>query len=148
MDSSLPIRSGKKKNTSLFACVSRGLLLSVLLLLALLLAAAALAYQSDDPATLVLPLSYAATLFTSFAGGFAASRRRGRQGLICGVLTGAGLLVLFLLGFLIFLGDSEPDMGRLLLSYLLQLALSVLGGVIGGVMPAGGARRVRKPRRR
>lgn len=147
MDDSLSQRTGKKQNDSLIACVLRGILLSVVLLLLLLLAAAAIAYQNEDPAALVLPLSYLAALINAFLGGFFTAHRRGRQGLICGLLTGSGLVTLFLLGFLVFIGDSEPNLGRLLLSYLLFLAVSVLGGIIGGALPSGRPRRVRRSRR-
>lgn len=147
MDASLSL-GPNKKNHSLLSCVVRGILVSALLMLLLLLAATAIAYRSDDPAAKVTPLAYAAALLTFLLGGLLSARRRGRQGLICGGLTGLGLVMLFLVGYLVMLGDGEADLGRLLLSYSVLLAVSILGGGIGSAMPAGGARRVRHPKRR
>lgn len=148
MDASLPLGLKKKKTRSLGGCVLRSIFFSTLLMLLLLMVAAAFAYRSDDPAAQVTPLSYAVALFTFFSGGFSAARRRGRQGLICGLLTGAGMAILFLIGYLCFIGDGEASLGRLLISHLLMLAVSLMGGVLGGVMPAGGTRRVRRSKRR
>ncbi len=146
MKDTLSLKNKKKRKDALPACIGRGMLLAILLLMLCLLLAAYLACRQDDPAAKVLPYSYIAMLLCMFLGGFFAARRRGRQGLICGALTGIGLLSLFLIGFLIFSGDSDIAGGRLFLSYLLFFAMSLLGGVAGGMLPAGRARRVRPKR--
>ena len=148
MDASLPPRRGRKGKDTLLASVTHGLLCALLLLPCLLLLGGIFAYRSDDPTALVKPLGYATAVLVAFFGGATAARRRKKQGLICGVLTGLALLAFLLLGFFICLDDSEPQLGRLLLSYLLLLVVSTVGGCVGGLLPAGGARRVRRPKLR
>lgn len=147
MDASLPLGRNKKQNHSLMSCVLHGMLRALLLMLLLLLGAAMFAFRSEDPATRILPLSYAVALLTFLMGGLFAGKRRARQGLLCGALTGVGMLLVFLVGYLALLGEGDADLGHLLLSYLLLLALSLIGGVIGASLKLGGARRVRRPKR-
>ena len=147
MDASLPLGMNKKQTHSLMGCVLRGILRALLLMLLLLLGAAILAFRSEDPAARILPLSYAITLLTFLMGGLFAGKRRARQGLLCGALAGLGLLMLFLIGYLAMLGEGAADLGHLLLSYLLMLALSLIGGVIGASFKTGHTRRPHRPKR-
>lgn len=142
MDQSItPVLRRGKKERSLPACVALGTLGSLALLLGLALLFTVLAYNNDNPGAWVMPLSYLASLAAAFGGGLISARLRRRQGLICGLLTGVGVLLLYAVGLMILSGESDLQAGRILLTYLLLLAMAVLGGVLGGV-------RVAKPRRR
>lgn len=147
MNASFPTGHGPQKNRSLLTCAARGLAISLMLMLLLLIAATVIAYRGDDPGARVVPFSYIIMLVTSLCGGFAAARRRGKQGLLCGALTGIGLAALFLIGYLIMIGDKEASPVRLALSYLIMIALSALGGLAGG-RPHSGIRRVRRRKHR
>ena len=146
MDASLPLGRNNRQGR-LLTCVMRGVFLALLLMLLLLLGATAFAYQSEDPTALLVPLAYVIEMLTAFFAGLLAARRRKRQGLLCGLLAGGAMLVLFSLGHLTLVGDSETAFLPLLLSDLLLLAVSLLGGVLGAAMPAGGVRRVRRVKR-
>ena len=146
MDSSLPL-SRKKNNRTLFRCVLRGVLSALALMLLLLLGAAAFAYSSNDPSAKIKPLSYAIMLLVAFFAGLISARLRGRQGLFCGFFSGIALLLLFALGYLSFVGEAEVAFLPLLLSYLLMLALSLLGGMLGTASSTGSKRRSHRIKR-
>lgn len=147
MNASFPTGHGPQKNRSLLSCSACGLATALVLMLLLLIAATVIAYRGDDPGARVVPFSYIIMLVTALCGGYAAAHRRGKQGLLCGALTGIGLVAICLIGYLIMLGDGEAAPGRLALSYLIMIALSVLGGLAGGKMRSG-VRRVRRRGRR
>ncbi|MBO5051594.1 MAG: TIGR04086 family membrane protein [Clostridia bacterium] len=146
MNTSLPLGAGKKQ-ASLLSCVAGGLLLSLLLLLLLSLVFTLFAYQQADPTAWVRPLSYACALLASLLGGWCAAGRRGRQGLLCGLFTGIGLLALLLCGHLITIGDGASPLGHLALSAVLVVAVAMLGGVFGTARARGGARKHHRPTR-
>ena len=132
---------------SLGMAVMRSLLATVILLPCLLLVAATVAYNSDNPTALIRPLSYACALFSALFCGFFTARMRGRQGLICGLCSGLGLLCLFLVGLAVFAGEGEMQVTSLLLFYPVLFVLTVLGGILGGARRVDGKRH-RRPTRR
>ena len=144
MDASLPLKS---KRSSLLGCAVRGALTAFLLMLLLLAAAALFAYKSSDPTALVAPLGYAVAMLGAFFAGLLCARRRGRQGLLCGLLSGVLFLVPSAIGYLALMGEGESTKGQPFVFYLLLLTLSLLGGILGAVLQ-GGPRRVRKVKRR
>ncbi|MBQ8858906.1 MAG: TIGR04086 family membrane protein [Clostridia bacterium] len=122
---------GKKRRT-MIACIATGLFVFLLLLLGLSLLATRIAYSQSDPSAWILPASYLSSLLAALGGGFTSARLRGRQGLICGLLTGLGVLVISILGLMIFSGDTETDMLRVATSYLFAFLCATLGGLLGG----------------
>ena len=132
---------GQKRRT-MTACIATGLLVFLLLLLGISLLAARIAYGQSDPSSWIMPTAYLSSLLSAMGGGLTAARLRGRQGLICGLLTGVGVLIFCILGFMIFSGDAETDMLRVAVSYLFVFLSAVLGGALGS------ARRSVKRRRR
>ena len=148
MDASLPLRISKKRTPSLYGCMMRGVLGALLAMLLLSLAATLFAYRSDDPGTHMRALSYGITLLTFFTGGLLTGKRRGRQGLLCGAITGLSLLLLCTIAYLLLTGDHEIDLGRLLVSDGIWLATSLLGGAVGGAAPKKSLHRTRRATRR
>lgn len=109
------------------------LLFTLLFSLAFLIVATLIAYNTEDPSSLLMPLSYAAVACSSLFAGISSAKLRGRQGLLMGVL--AGLLfiaILFLCSFLP--GMTRPEsLLSVLPMYTAILALSLIGGKIGGI---------------
>lgn len=132
---------GKKRRT-LIACIATGLFTFVLLLFGLSLLAARIAYGQSDPAAWIMPVSYLSSLLAAAGGGFTAARLRGRQGLICGLLVGVGVLAVSLLCLALFSKEGEADLMRTVTFYPFSFLCATLGGL------AGGANKARKPRRR
>ncbi len=120
-----------------------GLLVFLVLLFGLSLLAARIAYGQSDPSAWIMPAAYLSSLLAAMGGGFTAARLRGRQGLICGLLTGVGVLVFCILGFMIFSGDTETNVLRAATSYLFAFLCAALGGLLGGANKRRGKRRRR-----
>lgn len=121
-----------KKSRSLPACIAASLLVGVLALFLLSLFGAIVAYRSEDPTSLLTPVSYAVGCTAALLCGYAGGRLYGRSGLLCGLLSGVAFLCLYLLGFAVLSGDVTPAPGKLLLSFSILFALCVLGGAFGG----------------
>ncbi len=126
------IRRGKKEKGLLF-CIVCGTGGCVLLVLLFSLLSATLAYRQGNPGTWVAPLSYLSAFLAAFGGGAVAARTHRRSGLLCGVLTGIGVLLVFTAGLLLCRGDGEISPAHLIPFYSLLFVATVLGGVIGGV---------------
>ena len=135
-----PVKSKKGGPRSLTASVIGALSATFCLLLFLLLIGTTFAYSREDPAALIPSVAYAIGLIAALFCGFTAARMRGKQGFLCGLLSGLALLVIFLIGLLIFMEEEGPS-PSLLLFYPLLLALSVLGGMLGGRKRSGRRRR-------
>lgn len=130
-----------KKNRSLPACIALSLLVGVLSLFLFSFIGTFVAYRSEDPTSLLTPLAYASGCAAALLCGYAGGRLYGRSGLLCGLLSGAAFLCLYLLGFAVFSEDVTPAPGKLLLSFAILFALCVLGGL------GGGRRRTARPHR-
>ena len=141
MESSPILARRKEKAPHTFGfCVASAAVFSLLIFLLLSLVTAAVLARSEDPTAYVLPVAYALALFSAFLSGFLAARKRGRQGLFCGLSAGTVLALLFIVLFFVFLGDTMPNIGGLLLFYFLFPFLAALGGLCGA--------KKRVPRRR
>lgn len=106
----------------------------------LLLLLTALALGAKDPIARVTPYATVALVLLSLTGGFASAAFYRKRGLLIGFITGAGLSALLLIGSL--LGEGGQTAPGMLLSYLLVLMISTLGGLLGGAKP----KRRRRPR--
>ncbi len=126
------LRRGKKDRT-VITCAAMGSILTMMLICALALLCTVIAYRNNNPSEWITPFAYLSALISALMGGFSAARLRGRQGLLCGLLTGVSVLMLFAVGLLIFTGESELQAGRILIFYALIYALCVLGGILGGL---------------
>ncbi len=107
----------------------------------LLLALTAIAYGAEDPSSKITSFATLALVVLAVTSGFASAAFYRKNGLLIGLLAGAGLTVL-LLAFSIAGGSGAPITGRLL-SYLLVLVLSTLGGLLGGAKRTKRRRRLR-----
>lgn len=144
MDSTkLALRQKKVALPSLGQALLRALLFTLGLMLILLLAAATFAYGNEDPTAYIAPLSYGISLFSAFFCGFICAKMRKRQGLFCGLLSGAGVVLLFVIGLFVFAG-GEADALSLLLFYAILFLLAVFGGIVGGMQRVGGRKRRRR----
>lgn len=128
---------------SLGASLIRALLLSLLLFLLGVGGGGYIAYQNEDPTALIRPMAYGIILVVSFAFGFLTARIRGRQGLLCGILAGAVMLLALTVGLLASVGEEGFSAERFLVTDLLACALAVLGGILGCVR----REKRRRPRR-
>lgn len=122
----------------------RGIALSLLTLVALCFAAAGVAYASDDPDALTMPLSLGVLALTALACGFGTAHTVKGSALLCGILSGAGLLfVWFFLSC--FLPDSMRGQWGDGMTWGLRggvMVFGVLGAMLATGMPR---RRIRRP---
>ena len=133
---------GQKRRT-MATCIAAGLLIFLLLLFGIALLAARIAYSQSDPSAWIMPAAYLTSLLAALGGGFGCARLRGRQGLICGLLTGVGILIFSILGFMICSGEAETDMLRVASSCLFSFLSATLGGILGGTSKKRAKRRRR-----
>ena len=131
--SASPILHRTKKPRSLLSSVGIALLATIIFLPCASFLFTCFAYRSEDPGALIPTFAYASALLSALFCGFFAARMRGRQGLFCGLLSGVGMMVLFLVALFVFAGDGELDTGKILFTDLPVFVLTVLGGVIGGM---------------
>ncbi len=101
----------------------------------------ALALRADDPGARITPYATVTLVVLALAAGFASAAFYRKRGLLIGFLAGAGLSAVLLIGSLFGKG-GQAIVGRLL-SYLLVLTLSTLGGLLGGAKPMRSRRRLR-----
>ena len=123
---------------------------AVLLLLAFTLCA----YKSADPDSLIVPLSAAALLISSAAGGFVSTHSRtATDSCLPEVLTGAltGLMIsiaVFLAGLFPLSSGAERSSGTTLLLYLGVAVIGAVGGITGKRRKLRRYHRHRVPKRR
>lgn len=139
----LALRQKKVTVPSLGKALLRSLILTLGMMLLLLLAGASVAYADENPTAYILPLSYGISLFSAFFCGFICARMRKRQGLFCGLLSGGGIVLLFVIGLFVFAG-GEADALSLLLFYTILFLLAVFGGIIGGMQKVGSKKHRRR----
>lgn len=82
----------------------------------------------DLPASVVAAFSSLAAGFGGLCGGFFASRKAGRKGLLLGTVTGALLYILILCASLII------NSGPFSVMSIIKLAITVLSAAIGGIL--------------
>ena len=136
-----PVLHRAKKQRSLTSAVAGAMLGTMIFLPCMAFLLTCIAYGSNDPSRLIPTFAYIAALLSALFCGFLCARLRGKQGLLCGLLSGACMVVLFLLSLFIFSGDAELHAGKILFTDAPVFLLTVLGGIIGGARPAPKKRR-------
>lgn len=127
------MRLAPEKERGPVLALAFSLLFTLLFALAFLVVATLIAYNTEDPGALLAPLSYAAVGCSSLFAGVSSAKLRGKQGLFMGAL--AGLLfiaILFLCSFLPGM-TRHTNLWGVLPMYAVILALSLIGGRIGGI---------------
>lgn len=134
-----------RRRRSLLASSACALAFSLAFSVAVLLVFAFVAYRSDDPTRLLVPLSVGALAAASFVCGIAAARFRRGQGLVAGILSGALFALTVAIASFAFSGVAAPAVER---PYLLYAAIPLLAGFGGIVANGRGERRTKRPHRR
>ncbi len=98
--------------------------------LVLLLLFCAIASSSEDPDSMITPLSLCALFLSSFCGGFSSVRLSG-DGLLSGIASGAVTSAVIFLLSLFPLADTGSNGGNTLLCYLCIIASAAAGAIIG-----------------
>lgn len=110
----------------------KGLAVATIAAVILLFVVSAIAYAGSDPDSVTMPLALAALYISSATAGFAAVKFNGSSALLCGVLSGLLLMILFI-GISLFLNDSlssEFSFPAALGLRAAMIIMSVLGGFI------------------
>lgn len=92
-----------------------------------------LCYSAKDPDALITPTALAVLYLSSMVAGFAAVRKNRSSALICGALSGALMMLLFLFCSIFLKGNAFSSF-KFPLSLLLRffmIAAAILGGYIG-----------------
>jgi len=127
-----------------FKCSLWGLAVWAISGIILISAACAIAYANPDPISLIPPLSLAATLISSFAGGFATAKKVREAPMVCGLIFG-GIMTLLMIGLCLILKNASSSNFELWQSLLLHGA-AILFSVLGAL--AGNAKRKMNTKRR
>ena len=134
---------------SLLRAGLRGALVALIALVLLTIAAAAIAYANPDPDALTAPLSLCVLALAPMAGGataFRSGRRRGvRSRLLCGLVTGA-ILLICLFALSLCLPDSLSGQWPRAVSWGLRAGMLIFC-ILGAAMAAYAPRKRRKKRR-
>ena len=131
-------RAPQKKNTSKSGSLissAFGLCGAVIILLIILVIFSFVGLAISEPHTLLSPVAQSALYLSAFFGGFIAIKKnKGRDALLCGLVCGCFITVLYLIVFwisgLILDADSEP------LSWLFRILIipsSILGSFLGTI---------------
>ena len=127
----------------------RGALVALIVLHLLTIAAAAIAYANPDPDALTAPLSLCVLALAPITGGAVAyriGRRRGvRSRLLCGLVTGA-ILLICLFALSLCLPDSLSGQWPRAVSWGLRAGMLIFC-ILGAAMAAYAPRKRRKKRR-
>lgn len=116
--------------SGLFVSAIRAQIVVLITAAILLTAFCAVAYSTDDPDSIIIPLSLCALYLSAISGGIAAVRFSG-DGIISGLLSGAvSLAVIFLLSLLPLHPSGLDSRVRLILTILIVPA-SAAGSIIG-----------------
>lgn len=95
-------RAQNNKEKSFFVSVFIGTLIALAIGLVLLTLSGLLGLSLDDPDKFTAPLALAALFITSLLSGYISARRYGKNGLVCGAMSGIlliGILVLLAFAF-------------------------------------------------
>jgi len=104
---------------------------SLLCGIALIFLGTVLAWRSNDPTTMVLPLGLGILYLCALIGGIVTIRLHGEKALLCGALCGALLFVLFWVISLFFKGDASFSAPLSLLLRFLTVFFSIIGAFLG-----------------
>lgn len=96
----------------------------------LLLLVCAIAYSTEDPDSLIFPLSLCALYLSAIVGGIVAVRLSG-DGVLSGFISGLITIVLIRLMALLPLPVSDTELSVSILCNIMILPASVIGSVIG-----------------
>ena len=96
-----------------------------------------IATSSEDPLSLITPLSLIALLPSNFLGGFVSSKRTGESPLACGIVTAAiwGIISLVLSLCLVGVQSSSYALWQSLLLHAISALFCVLGAFAGCYKP-------------
>lgn len=131
-------RAPQKKNTSksgLLISSVFGVFGSVIILLMILVIFSFVGLAISEPHTLLSPVAFSALYLSAFFGGFIAIKKnKGRDALLCGLVCGCFITVLYLLLFWIagLIFDTDSTM----LSWIFRILIlpaSVLGSFLGTI---------------
>ena len=112
--------------------LARGVPLALLLSGLLLLLFSFLCYKNADPSKLIRPFAAATFVFAAFLSGFLPAGFYRRRGLLVGLAGGAILAILFAVLSLILSDPGKVPAAARFVGYPAILALSTLGGLLGG----------------
>lgn len=124
------LRLSEKKERGIVPAMFFGFVFTALFSLIFLLLASLFSYNSEDPSSLLMPLAYASLAVSSLVFGFSTAKIAGRNGLVCGLLSGGFLSMLLFVGGMI-MSDSYSPLAALPV-FLGVLLVSALGGFLGG----------------
>ena len=114
-------------------CSAIGVAASVICVILLGFIMAAIIYRTSDPTSYIVPAAFSALYISSLIGGFFSSKLNGGSALLCGLLTGAMLLVVMFLISLPVSNDLSADLG-IIENISLRAAImvcTILGAFIG-----------------
>lgn len=126
-------KEGEKGLASLLQSSLFGSLIGLVTAFVLLLGGTAIAMRASDPDAMISPLSLFALYASAFFGGFFALRKNRSSALVCGSLSGAFLLLFFLVLSFFLRANSETHFPSLV-AWLLRIAMlpiSAAGGFLG-----------------
>ena len=107
-----------------------GLAIGLLVCLSLLLGSSALLLSLPNPHAPLLPVSVGILYISSLSAGFGARQLHGGAPLLCGVVCGGGMVLLFGLVSCFFQKDGESASLFLLLIRLMAVPVACLGGYL------------------
>lgn len=131
--------------SSVFSASVKGAGISLGLLAILSALLCFVAYLTDDPTSLVSPLSLLALYICSFFSGFISLRSCGHSSLVCGLISG-GIFMSFLIFLSFFFSSvlsSHYSFGVSLLLHALIVIFAIFGGYAGQKKP----KRSHRPKR-
>ena len=115
--------------SGIFLSAAKSALIALIISLILSVAISTALLFYTDPTSLVFPLSLAVLYLSSFFAGFLCMRRVGEGALICGIISGAILVLFYMFLSLLFPAESSSH-HTIPLSFVLR-ALIVLFSVFG-----------------
>ena len=142
-------RTSQKKRTSksgiLISCIS-GLCASILIFILLLIAFSLIGLTSENPHSLLTPISFFSIYASSFLGGFiSVKKNKGRDPLLCGLICGIIIAVAYSLAFgligIICDIDSTP------ISWLYRILMAV-ASIVGALLGISKSKKMPKKKRR
>ena len=133
-------------HTSLVSCIAMGVFSTVAIFFVLLVIFSYIVSGMKSPHIYLTPLSFFAIYSSSFLGGFIATlKNKGRDTLLCGLISGTISAILLCLTFLIigaiFNTESAP------IAWLFR-ALTVVFSLFGALLATKKKQRVRHPQKR
>lgn len=132
--------------SQIFISAFFGTAIGVICALILTVVGTLLCYSAKDPDTLITPVAFAVLYLSSMVAGFAAVRKNRSSALLCGGLSGALIMLLFLFCS-IFLKGNAPSPIKFPLSLLLRFFM-IVAAILGGYIGLGRKNTSHRPRKR